>query len=958
MRYEPRTIEKKWRAYWTKNQVYKVENPKDNTTSKPKFYVLDMFPYPSGSGLHVGHPLGYIASDIMSRFKRHQGFNVLHPMGFDAFGLPAEQYAVEAGVHPEVSTYANIDRYREQLDNIGLGFDWSREVRTSDPRYYKWTQWIFIRLFSHYYDNTAGKAKPVSELVKIFEKEGNKNVDAAHTQDSTFTAEAWMAMSPKEKDTVLMNYRLAYRKVNYVNWCEALGTVLANDEVKDGLSERGGHPVEQKPMLQWSLRITAYAERLLNSLDKLEWSDSLKAQQRNWIGRSDGAKMFFPIAGSGKKLEIFTTRPDTIFGTTFMVLAPEHEWVEELTTPENKKVVDEYITYVKTRSERERLAEVKQVTGAFTGAYAINPVTGKEIPIWISEYVLKDYGTGAIMAVPSDDDRDYAFAKKFGLEIIEIIDKSKYPGADRHDKLGIMINSGFLTGMEVPDAIEAVLRKIEEENIGERKINYKLRDANFGRQRYWGEPFPIVYDHDGVAHALDVSELPLVLPKMKDFKSGANGKSPLSKLSGWVNLPDGYTRETDTMPGFAGSSWYYFRYMDPHNDKAFASKEALEYWQNVDFYVGGTEHAVGHLMYARFWNKFLYDLGLVPQDEPFKKLVNQGMIQGVMELIYMQREKVNGVHRFVCAGIAAKEKDTGFITIPVHVDFVKDYGTDHSHLDVEGIKQFIAWRPEYKDAIFEVSTGVFQKGVFTPKDNEKDCKLLTKSEVTKMSKSKYNVVNPDQVIEKYGADCFRMYEMFLGPIEDSKPWDTKGIDGVSKFLRRFWHLYFDENGVPAITDDEPDAEEMKILHTTIKKVTENIERFSLNTCVSEFMICTNQLKKLGTNKRAVLEPLAILINPFAPHIAEELWHLFGHKTSVNDAPYPVFDEQYLQEDTVTYPIMVNGKKRALADFPAGASKEELEKLAIGLDSISKWLTGKTIRKVIVVPGKIINLIVG
>ncbi|RMF25013.1 MAG: leucine--tRNA ligase [Bacteroidetes bacterium] len=935
MQYRPRAIEKKWKQFWEEREVYKVSND----SPLPKYYVLDMFPYPSGSGLHVGHPLGYIASDIFARYKRLQGFNVLHPMGYDAFGLPAEQYALQTGVHPAVSTEQNIRRYRAQLENLGFSYDWNREIRTCDPKYYKWTQWIFLQLFKHWYDTEKDTARPIEELIAVFEKEGNAGVQAAHSQEFTFSAEEWKAMSPKQRDDVLMNYRLAYRKVTYVNWCPALGTVLANDEVKDGVSERGGHPVERKPMLQWSLRITAYAERLLRDLDELDWSEAMKKMQSNWIGRSEGAQMWFELVGHDEKIEIYTTRPDTIFGATFMVLAPEHELVERITTPEQKAEVERYLAYVKARSERERMAE-KTVTGAFTGAYARNPFTEQNIPVWISEYVLKDYGTGAIMAVPADDERDRRFAEKFQLPIVEIIDKSMYPGATIEDKVGRMINSGFLDGMEVPEAIEAILQEIEKRGLGHRKVNYKLRDAIYSRQRYWGEPFPIVYDPEGVAHPLDEKDLPLELPPLDDFKPSPDGQSPLARATDWVNLPNGWRRETDTMPGFAGSSWYFLRYMDPHNDQAFAAPEAIQYWRDVDLYIGGTEHAVGHLMYSRFWHKFLYDKGLVPTKEPFRKLINQGMIQGIIENIFLH--KASG--KFYSADLAGQFDPEELAAIPVLIDFVSDYGSESSHLTREGIEKFKAWRPEFKDAEF-----VFGK------DPDK---FFTRSEVGKMSKSKFNVINPDDVVEQYGADCFRMFEMFLGPIEQSKPWDTKGIEGVSKFLRRLWGLFWSENGELLLNDEAPTRAEMKVLHTCIKRITEDIERFSLNTCISTFMSTVNELRDLKCHKKAVLEPFTILLAPFAPYLAEEFWHLLGHEGSVHaEARFPVFDPQWLVEDSVTYPVCINGKKRATADFPADAPKEDLEKAALALESVQKWTQGKTVRKVIVVPKRMINIVV-
>ena len=951
--YNPRETEKKWRKYWKDNQTYRVSNDSD----KPKYYVLDMFPYPSGAGLHVGHPLGYIASDIFARYKRLNGYNVLHPMGYDAFGLPAEQYAIQMGVHPAETTAKNIARYREQLDNIGFSFDWSREVRTSDPQYYKWTQWIFLQLFEHWYDREADKARPIAELETMLHQDGTLHVNAACDEEIRFSAADWRNKSAKEKAKILMNYRLAYRTETFVNWCEELGTVLANDEVKDGVSERGGYPVERKPMLQWSLRITAYADRLLHDMEELEWSDAMKKMQSNWIGRSTGAQVFFNLKNHQKQIEVFTTRPDTIFGATYMVLAPEHDLVEQITTGPQRAEVDAYLEYVKSRSERDRQSEVKTVTGAFTGAYAINPLTNQQIPVYIGEYVLKDYGTGAIMAVPSDDDRDHRFAEKFGLEIIDVVDKTNYPGATRADKVGIMINSGFLDGMEVPDAIKAVIEKLESMGIGKEKITYRLRDAIYSRQRYWGEPFPIEYDAEGIARAVDVSDLPVTLPELDDFKPASGGKSPLARAEKWVNQSGNRRRETDTMPGFAGSSWYFLRYMDPHNAESFASQEALNYWRDVDLYIGGTEHAVGHLLYSRFWHKFLYDKGLVPTTEPFKKLINQGMIQGVVESVYMRKEKENGVNRFVCAGIAEQEDENNFVKIPVYIDYVRDYGSESSYLDLDSIKKFMDWRPEYKNAVFDCGNGTYQNGIFTAKNEATGSHLLTHSEVGKMSKSKFNVVNPDDVVEQYGADTFRMYEMFLGPVEQSKPWNTQGINGVAGFLRKYYDLFYDGEAWN-VSDAEPTKEEYKILHTVIKKVREDIERFSLNTCVSGFMEAVNGLRKAKCNKKAILEPLTVLLAPFAPHIAEEMWHNLGHDTTVNDAAYPDYNEDYLKEDSIEYPLSINGKKRATAVFDAGASKDELEKAALADPNLQKYLEGKTVRKVIVVPKRMINIVVG
>ncbi len=926
MEYAPQQIEKKWQAWWKAQGTYRVEND----TTKPKYYVLDMFPYPSGSGLHVGHPLGYIASDIVARYKRLQGFNVLHPMGFDAFGLPAEQYAIENGVHPATSTAENTKRYREQLDNLGFCFDWSREVNTSEPQYYKWTQWIFTQLFHHYYDTAADKALPISQLIEQFERTGNAQVKAATRMQTKFSAEEWRAMTPKEKDEVLMQYRLIYKTKGYVNWCEALGSVLANDEVVNGVSERGGHPVEQREMEQWSMRITAYAERLLRGLDTVEYPNALVTTQKNWIGRSEGAQIFFDIKGSDKKLEIYTTRPDTIFGATFMVVAPEHDLVEEITTPDQRADIDAYLAYVGARSERDRIADVKSTTGAWTGAYAVHPFTGADLPIWISEYVLKGYGTGAIMAVPADDERDLRFAQKFGLPVVDIIDKSQYPGATIEDKVGVMINSEWLDGMEVPDAIQAVIRRLEAMRIGTRKVNYKMRDANFSRQRYWGEPIPVVYDADGVASTLPVEQLPLELPNMTDFKPGGSTKGPLSKLTDWIHLKDGSSRECDTMPGYAGSSWYYLRYMDPQNTTSLAGEEAIRYWRDVDFYIGGDEHAGGHLLYSRMWHKFLHDLGIVPTEEPYKKMVNQGKIQGVIQSICYHKTK----KKFLSAPLAALEDPGEIAEILVHADMV----TDGTHLTEEGIAAFKSWRNDYAETAF-----VFAEG---------DNKFYTRQEVGKMSKSKYNVVNPDRVIEQYGADTLRMYEMFLGPVEASKPWDTKGITGVSGFLRRFYAQYTEK----PLTNEAPTADELRVLHTCIKKVTEDIERFSLNTCVSNFMVCLNDLRKLNCNKRAILEPLVILISPFAPHIAEELWHSLGHNGSVCDSTWPKHDEKHLQVSEVTVPICINGKRRGEAAFKVDEDPEWIKAQVLRMDFVQKWLENKEPKNVIVLPGRMVNVV--
>ena len=918
MEYDFRAIEAKWQKEWRERGTYKVEvDP-----SRPKFYVLDMFPYPSGAGLHVGHPLGYIASDIYSRYKRLCGFNVLHPMGYDAFGLPAEQYAIQTGQHPAVTTAQNIARYRQQLDKIGFSFDWSREVRTCDPEYYKWTQWAFIEMFGHYYDNRRQCARPIDELIAAFEKSGTEGVDVACTHEMNFTAAEWNSWDEKQQDRVLHNYRLAYRADTMVNWCPGLGTVLANDEVKDGLSVRGGYPVEQRRMKQWLLRVTAYAQRLLDGLDGLEWSDSLKEIQRNWIGRSTGAQMFFDIKGRDEKLEIFTTRPDTVFGVTFMVIAPEHQWVGMLTTDENRKAVDEYIEQTKKRSERERIAETRRVSGVFTGSYAVNPFTGKEIPIYVSDYVLAGYGTGAIMAVPAHDSRDYAFARHFGLEIVPVVEGGDISKESYDAKSGKMINSGFITGLDVKEAIERMFDEVERRGIGRKRINYRLRDAIFSRQRYWGEPFPVYYKDD-VAHVLPLEALPLELPEVKDFGPTEQGEPPLARAEHWTT-PEGYPYELSTMPGFAGSSAYYLRYMDPHNDKALVSREADEYWRNVDLYVGGIEHATGHLMYSRFWNKFLYDLGYVCEEEPFRKLVNQGMIQGRSNFVY----RVVGTDKFVSYGLKDQYK-----TQEIHVD-VNIVRNDLLDLDA-----FRRWRPEFAKAEFILEDGKYVCGWA----------------IEKMSKSMYNVVNPDYIVETYGADTLRMYEMFLGPLEQSKPWDTNGIDGVHKFLRRFWSLFFGRDGALKLNGQSMTPAERKILHKTIKKVREDIENFSFNTSVAAFMICLNELG--DCSKREVLEPLTVLLAPFAPHIAEELWHVLGHDTSVCDATYPEYDPECLVEKSHEYPVSVNGKVRAKKQLALDASREEIDKEVLADPTVAKWLDGKTPKKVIIVPGKIINIVV-
>ena len=918
MEYDFRAIEPKWQEKWQKEGTYRVSvDP-----TRPKFYVLDMFPYPSGAGLHVGHPLGYIASDIYSRYKRQKGFNVLHPMGYDAFGLPAEQYAIQTGQHPAVTTEENIARYRSQLDKIGFSFDWEREVRTCEPEYYHWTQWAFLQMFDHWYNNATAKAEHITALVAHFEANGTEGVDAAETTHLTFTADEWRAMTEAEREQVLQNYRLAFRADTMVNWCPALGTVLANDEVKEGLSVRGGHPVEQKRMKQWLLRVSAYAERMLEGLEKLEWSESLKEIQRNWIGRSVGAQVFFDVKGSERKLEIFTTRPDTIYGVTFMVIAPEHEWVEELTTSENREAVEAYIAETKRRSERERIADTKRVSGVKTGSYAINPFSGREIPIYISDYVLAGYGTGAIMAVPAHDSRDYAFARHFGLDIIPVVEGGNLEVESYDAKEGNIINSDIINGMDVKDAILFMFEEVERRGLGKRLVNYRLRDAIFSRQRYWGEPFPIYYKDD-VAYRLTDDKLPLTLPPIKNFGPTAEGEPPLARVEGW-HTEEGYPFELSTMPGFAGSSAYYLRYMDPHNAEGLVSKEANDYWRNVDLYVGGIEHATGHLMYSRFWNMFLYDLGYVCEQEPFKKLVNQGMIQGRSNFVY----RIVGTNKFVSLG-RKKEFDTQEIHVDVNI--VKN--------DILDLDAFRAWRPEFKDAEFELEDG----------------KYICGWAIEKMSKSMFNVVNPDYIVDAYGADTLRMYEMFLGPLEQSKPWDTNGIDGVHKFLRRFWGKFYSRDGALLVNDEKATPAELKTLHKTIKKVSEDIENFSFNTSVAAFMICLNELG--DCSKREILEPLTALIAPFAPHIAEELWQeALGHTTTVCDAKFPEFKAEYLVENSFEYPVMVNGKLRFKQEYALDMTPDQIQKDIVTTEGAAKWLEGKQPKKIIVVKGKIINIV--
>lgn len=928
MEYAFRDIEKKWKQYWNEHKLYKVTND----TSKPKFYILDMFPYPSGAGLHVGHPLGYIASDIYARYKRQRGFNVLHPMGYDAFGLPAEQYALETGQHPAVTTEKNIARYREQLDNIGFCYDWDREVRTCDPKYYKWTQWIFLQLFHSFYDRTQNKTRSIKELVAIFELEGNANHPCPGDENISFDANGWKAMNEEAKRMVLMQYRVAFLDYAEVWWCEALGTVLANDEVVNGVSERGGHPVVRKRMRQWFLRITEFAERLLTSLNNLEWSEAMKEMQRNWIGKSKGAQVKFELAEGKHIIEVFTTRPDTIFGVDFMVMAPEHELVDTITSAEQKQAVEDYKKYVQSRSERERMAEVKQVTGCFTGAYAIHPFSGRNIPVWISEYVLAGYGTGAIMAVPSGDDRDHAFAKHFSIPITNIFG-SLYNGEEAYtDKAGKLENSDFLNGLDVHAALETAIKAIEEKEIGYAKVNYKMRDAGFSRQRYWGEPFPVIYKGEipytvNELNGKDAKDvLPVELPYVESYKPGPEGQGPLANLEDWVNTPDG-KREVNTMPGYAGSSWYFLRYMDPGNDAEFAGRNATDYWREVDIYIGGTEHAVGHLLYSRMWTKALYDLGHIGFDEPFKKLVNQGMIQGSSRFVY----RINGTNEFVSYGL--KEK---YLVDELHVDVNIVNGTE---LDTEAFKK---WKPEFANATFQLEDG----------------KYICGSAVEKMSKSKYNVVNPDIIVNDFGADTFRMYEMFLGPIDVSKPWEQKGIEGVHRFIKKMWRLYADEQTGWIVTNEAATDAELKTIHKTIKKIGEDIERFSFNTAVSQLMICVNELTSLNCHKRAVLEPLAVCITPFAPHLAEELWqNCFGHTTSVLDAAFPAYDEKYTTDNSKKYPVAVNGKTRAEMEFPLDMDQTLIQKEVLADETIQKWLEGKEPKKFIYVKGKMINVVV-
>ncbi len=932
MEYNFKEIEKRWQDFWVKNETYKVsEEP-----NKPKYYVLDMFPYPSGAGLHVGHPLGYIASDIYARHKRLQGFNVLHPMGYDAYGLPAEQYAIQTGQHPVITTNQNINRYKEQLDKIGFSFDWSREIRTCEPEYYKWTQWAFIQMFNSYFCNDEQQARPIEELIQVFESQGTKDMNIACSEELSFSADEWNAKSEKEQQEILLNYRIAYLGETMVNWCPALGTVLANDEVINGLSERGGYPVEQRKMRQWCLRVSAYAQRLLDGLEKIDWTDSIKETQKNWIGRSEGAEMKFNVKDSDLLLEIFTTRADTVFGVTFMVLAPESDYVAQLATAEQKAEVEAYLAATKKRTERERLAD-KRISGVFTGSYAINPMNGKEIPIWISDYVLAGYGTGAIMAVPAHDSRDYAFAKHFNLPIIPLVEGCDVSEESYDAKEGVVTNSDFLNGLTVKEAIEKAKEYIKEHNLGHVKTNYRLRDAIFSRQRYWGEPFPVYYK-DGLPYMLPIDKLPLELPEVDKFLPTETGEPPLGRATNWawdtvnekvvsvteINDTTIFQLELNTMPGFAGSSAYYLRYMDPHNDKALVSKESNEYWRSVDLYIGGTEHATGHLIYSRFWNKFLYDINVSCEDEPFKKLINQGMIQGRSNFVY----RINGTNKFVSLNLK-DQYDTTAIHVDVNI-------VDNDVLDID---RFKIWRTEFSDAEFILENG----------------KYICGWSIEKMGKRYHNVVNPDDVAEKYGADTLRLYEMFLGPLELSKPWDMNGIDGVHRFLRRLWALFYKGDEF-VVVDEAPTKDELKSLHKLMKKISFDIENFSFNTSVSASMICVNELTSLKCNKKAILNDLVILLAPFAPHIAEELWHSLGNATTVCDAVWPQYNEEYLVESVINYTISFNGKARFTIEFAADASNEEIEKTVMAHSNSAKWMEGKIPKKVIIVPKKIVNIV--
>jgi len=938
MFYNHQEIEKKWQKFWGENQTFKSQQPSES--SKPKYYVLDMFPYPSGAGLHVGHPLGYIASDIYARFKRHQGYNVLHPVGYDSFGLPAEQYAIQTGQHPAVTTEENINRYEQQLKKIGFSFDWSREIRTSDPAYYRWTQWIFIELFHSWYNKATDRAENISTLVAHFEKFGTENLDAVQSDELNFTAEEWQNASEADKQDILLNYRMAYRAETTVNWCPALGTVLANDEVKDGKSERGGYPVYQKKMMQWSMRITAYSDRLLRGLDELDWSEAVKESQRNWIGKSEGALVKFGIKGSGDFIEVFTTRPDTIFGVSFVTLAPEHELVSKITTPEQKEAVETYIEATSKRSERDRMADVKTISGVFTGAYAEHPITKEPVPIWLGDYVLAGYGTGAVMAVPAGDERDFAFAKHFDIEIKNIFDQDISEKAFTEKEGMVYQNSEFLNGCgSYHEAVKLVVEYLENHKVGKSKINYRQRDAIFSRQRYWGEPVPIYYENE-MPYTLPVSALPLELPEVEKYLPTEDGDPPLgnAKNFAWdkvnqkvvstelIDNQNVFPLELSTMPGWAGSSWYFLRYMNPNNEAEFCDKNISDYWGQVDLYIGGSEHATGHLLYSRFWTMFLKDRGFISHEEPFQKMINQGMILGISAFVY----RVDGTNKYVSKALA---KD--YETQKIHIDISLLKGTS-DELDLD---KFKAWRPEFKDAEFILEDG----------------KYITEREVEKMSKSKYNVVNPDDICEEYGADCLRLYEMFLGPLEQSKPWNTQGLSGVYGFLKKFYNLYFDGDTF-SVSEEEPTKEELKILHTLIKKVIYDIENFSFNTSVSQFMIAVNELQKLKCNKRAILEPLAVLISPYAPHVCEELWSLLGNAESIDFAPFPALNEAYLVEDEIEYPVSFNGKMRFKLSLSAELSKEEIEEIVMKNEKVIQQLDGAKPKKIIVVPKKIINIV--
>ena len=979
LEYKFRDIERKWQQKWKEDEVYKVSND----SSKPKHYVLDMFPYPSGAGLHVGHPLGYIASDIYARYKRLKGFNVLHPMGFDAFGLPAEQYAIDHGIHPASSTEQNIEIFRKQLDNIGFSYDWSREVRTCDPAYYKWTQWIFLQIFDSWFNRKEQKAGRIESLIKIFEKEGNLNFEFPNSkyqllsEKNVFTAGEWKSFDEKTRQEILMQYRLAYLAYTDVNWCEALGTVLANDEVVNGVSERGGFPVVKKKMRQWSLRITEYAERLLKGLEEIDFTDSMKDIQRNWIGKSFGAEIEFRLAGHEESLRVFTTRPDTIFGVDFMVLAPEHDLVEKITTAEQRKEVDKYLHYVQSRSDVERMAEVKKITGCFTGSFAIHPFNGKKIPIWISEYVMVGYGTGAIMGVPCGDERDHKFAKHFNIPITNIIGKY-YDGEEANPtKDAVLENSDFLNGMVMRDAIEVVINKLEELGIGKRQIHYKMRDAGWSRQRYWGEPFPVVYVDD-IPYAMDEKDLPLELPPLDDFKSAGTGEGPLANAKKWVNIGPKKRRDTNTMPTHAGAAWYFLRYSDPDNEKAFADRKALKYWGQVDVYIGGAEHAVAHLLYARLWVKVLYDLGYLDFDEPFRKLINQGKIGGDSRFVY--RLELRGTENiellskekpvFISGELKGKLSPQEFrdlVTEKVREIFksnsiyLEDISVSELHADVNivngvelDIQSFRKWKPDYRNSYFILEDGSISSP--TGSDHESAGKYICGSRLEKMSKRYFNVVNPNDVVFKYGADTFRMYEMFLGPIDQDKPWDTKGIEGVFRFLKKLWRLFFDEQKGSVWNNEKPNAAELKVLHRAIKKIEEDIERFSFNTAVSAFMVCVNELTDLKCHKKEILEQLLILLSPYAPHVSEELWHLLGHDSTILNADFPKADEKWLIESSKEYPISINGKLRTTINISLDASQEEVEKLVLGNEIVKKWLNGGSFKKIIFVKGKMVNVV--